>query len=136
MQRPNFLPTKASGYGHVLSNTCGSTTRQMPFVSLSSNFRPMFSWERVWRLTNSDTTAVEFVACLTAQNILLLASPKWPEHCLPNSALAAHTLRFPLADFSLPITLIVGTKTSTRVAVAFAFDVRFTPRKRTFLGAI
>jgi hypothetical protein len=44
MQRPNFLPAKISGYGHVLSNICGSTTRQMPFVSLSSNFRPMFSW--------------------------------------------------------------------------------------------
>ena len=35
---------------------------QMPFVSLLSNFRPMFSWEPIWRLTNSDTTAVEFVA--------------------------------------------------------------------------
>jgi hypothetical protein len=78
--RPNFLPAKISGYGHVLSNICGSTTRQMPFVSLSSNFRPMFSWEPIWRLTNSDTTAVAFVACMTAQNILLLASPKWPEH--------------------------------------------------------
>jgi hypothetical protein len=34
MQRPNFSPAKISGYGHVLSNICGSTTRQMPFVSL------------------------------------------------------------------------------------------------------
>src|SRR5437016_3361269 len=74
MQRPNFLPAKTFGCGHVLSNICGSTTRQMPFVSLSSNFRPMFSWEPIWRLTKSDTTAVEFVACMTVQNILSLAS--------------------------------------------------------------
>ena len=75
-----LFPAKTFGEGHVLLNICDLTTRQTLFVSPSNDFRPMFSWELIWKSTKSDTTAVQFVACMTAQNILSAASPKSPEH--------------------------------------------------------
>jgi hypothetical protein len=50
-----------------------------------SNFRPSFSREPSWRSMKSDTTVVQFGACMTALIIPCRGSPRWLEYQVPSS---------------------------------------------------
>src|SRR6516164_337103 len=98
----NFFLARAIECVRVLSDMDGLIAQQMPFVSPSNDSRLMCSWEPIWKLAKSDTTAEEFVAYMTALNTHSRASPRsleqqepdfaFPIAVRPNCALGASEL--------------------------------------------